>query len=494
LRRGGIGGGVDRRLGVALAHAVTYCIPHAAGHDGTAAAEPASVLTWGDVLRYGWLVTVWCAVGCWSAPDTIDGFTPEQWAKLQGELALPKLDPCKVAGLDSDCTSAIVLGCELLGDPALSKGAGVSCLTCHDPKNDFIDGRRPNNVSLGAGGAWTKRNAMTLVDVGYKALLAPPNDGVFGWAGGWKDKTAPPEQLTSPGQVLDLALARAMASDYQQVELVVTINGNYFMLYGAAFLTRPDTDSNFTGHIQQAFTAAISTIVAAPTPFDDYLAGRDSTMSDAAKRGFKVFLGKGTCIECHSTPMFSDFQFRNTGVPQYGDNVPSSDIGRGEITGNVADYGKFLTGSLREIARTGPYMHDGVFSSLAEVIDFYRHGGGPSDYPRDPRIVPLDLTDDDASDLEEFLRSLSAPTAPMKCGDLGTPGPPPDAGVGPPDANVSDAYRMPDAPPDAGCAVPGYTMCSGFCYDLQNDPMHCGTCTNSCTAPKPNCAMGTCVH
>src|SRR5205085_10095276 len=114
--------------------------------------------------------------------------------------------------------------------------------------------------------------------------------------------------------------------------------------------------------------------------------------------------GKGICIECHSGPLLSDLRCHATGVPQHGANVQASDNGCGDVTG-PADNGKFLTGQLREIAGTGPYMHDGSLATLADVIDFYRRGGGAN--PNlDPVLAPLGLSQEEVRDLVAFLEAL----------------------------------------------------------------------------------------
>jgi cytochrome c peroxidase len=167
------------------------------------------------------------------------------------------------------------------------------------------------------------------------------------------------------------------------------------------------------------------------SPFDRYIAGNFGALTTEAKRGLALFIGKAMCIDCHTAPLLSDLKFHDTGVPQRGLHVPAVDGGVddclfdpttnlrarcplvGRISANDPDphryLGTFLTQPLRNVAQTGPYMHDGVFSSLADVIAFY-NGGGVSDGfsgTKDPRIQPIGLTDDEAQDLEAFLRSLT---------------------------------------------------------------------------------------
>jgi cytochrome c peroxidase len=445
------------------------------------------------------------AAGCWSQDDLIDGtFTPEQWAKLQLDFQIPAMDPCTVAGLQpGSCGAAQDLARQMFNDSGLSGGhcsmtttracwsqadcpsgetcpawTPVACATCHDVKNALIDSRTPDNVSQGSVG-WTKRNSMTLLNLGYKDKLAAGRDA-FSWAGGAKlpgdDHVT---HFTTAGSVFELALRKPMSSSAAHVGLAVRTSGPYYMDYRAAAFGDPgyQTDAVVLLNIEKAFDAYLATFVTKPTPFDQYLAGNADAISASAKRGFAVFIGRGTCVECHSGAMFSDYDFHDTGVPQQGARVPDVDLGRGDVTGHQDD-GKFVTPSLREIAKTGPYMHDGAMQTLADVIAFYRQGGVGNGFSgtRDPRIQPLDLTDQDAQDLEAFLRTLSQ-DAPVGGGGSGMHQ---DAGVPP----------VPDAWPS--CA-PGFDPCGipPMCVPTQVDPMNCGVCGHMCMASQI-CAMGYC--
>jgi cytochrome c peroxidase len=343
--------------------------------------------------------------GCWSEGDLVDGLTADQWAHLQAQLAFPPqsaIDPCAAANLAAPCTNAIALASELFVDASLSSTNTMSCATCHDASDDYIDARSPNNVSLGAT-TWTKRNTPTLTNVAYKALLAPADQPqVFTWSG----------QYTSPGAVFELALKGPLASTDDAAAAVILANPDYVAKFTAAFGAPASmASSQLVAAIEQAFDAYLSSsdFLTPVTSFDRYLAGDSTAISDSAARGFAVFVGRGTCIECHSGPLFSDLQFHDTGVPQAGTNVPASDNGRADVTMNESDTSKFLTGPLRGAASTAPYMHDGSIDTLADVIAFYRSGGVAAGYggTKDPRIVALDLTDDDAADLEAFLMTLT---------------------------------------------------------------------------------------
>ncbi|MGE5185129.1 MAG: cytochrome c peroxidase [Acidobacteriota bacterium] len=468
-------------------------------------------------MRLGWLVWVVSVAACgWSEPDLVDGaFTPEQWAALQHQFTLPQPVTCNLPGAHfaagaSACSSAWQLADQLFADPLMSCDPAVvandrqaqmvgctlvSCATCHNSTKGFIDSRTPNRVSLGSV-VWTGRNSMTLLNVGYKEQLAS-GASVFTWSGG-NGKLG--EQFTSAGQVLDLAIRSPMESSHHHVAALIRTNGNYAMLYTAAFGTGGFTDDEtiFT-NLERAFDVALAQRYTHDTPFDRWMRGDPSSgMSASAKRGFAVFVGKGTCVECHNGPLFSDLQFHDTGVPvAAADFAPTTpDAGLGGVTKNPDDNGKFLTGPLREIAATGPYMHDGAFWTLAEVIDFYRRGGVTGGYSgtRDPRITPLELTDGDAGDLEAFLRSLSD----SDCDDGGSGcmgsgsggGPPADAGIGS-DAGSGGGGGPPPPDAPAGCTPPA-VLCGSACVDVQTDANNCGTCGHACAYPTPTCLMGVC--
>jgi cytochrome c peroxidase len=467
------------------------------------------------------VVCVAAAGGCWSDDTLIDGaFTPQQFAQLAHDLHLPAQPPdgCKQAKLDEPaCDAAKALADLLFRDASLSGGqcktttpakpcwsdadcpgdtcgtwTPVSCVSCHNPNVAFIDTRTPSNVSIGSVGA-TKRNAMTLLGIAYKPQFITTTPDVYTWSGGAKlpgHMTA--TRFDTAGAVFDLALLKPMSSSHVHVALL--INAKYAPQYTAAFGSLAVSPDTMVANVEQAFTAyfASQPFVRGATPFDHYLDGQADAISASAKRGFAIFVGKGTCIECHKQAMFSDYDFHDTGVMQTTGS-PQIDNGRGDITTHEDD-GKFLTPSLRDVALTSPYFHDGSRQTLADVIAFYRQGGDPTGFSgmRDPRIQPLDLTDQDAADLEAFLNALTQCTA-TTCPPP-SPGGTRDAGMPPP----PDSAVMPDANGPL-CAIPTWTACPdpmspmGYvCADLQTDPLHCGSCTNGCS-PQETCIMATCV-
>jgi cytochrome c peroxidase len=177
-------------------------------------------------------------------------------------------------------------------------------------------------------------------------------------------------------------------------------------------------------------------------------------MTDAAIRGARLYIGKAACDECHRGPMFADQKFHNIGVPQTGEHAFETDLGRDlgitnvqqslftragafsdavddshlrSLTHRPAAVGAFKTPTLRNVARTGPYMHDGVYATLGEVLDHYNRGGGMGDFSgtKEVTIAPLLLDDQEMSDLVEFLSSLDdGPPLPTPDFPEGLVGPP----------------------------------------------------------------------
>ncbi|KAB2846656.1 MAG: c-type cytochrome, partial [Hyphomicrobiaceae bacterium] len=203
--------------------------------------------------------------------------------------------------------------------------------------------------------------------------------------------------------------------------------------YVALFKKVWGTDWPRMTHAYMSIAAFERTIVsdAKLVPFDRYMTGDKKALSDAQLRGMALFHGKAACIQCHNGPLASDQKFHALGVPEnevfkteplyqithrwehYQKGVPEPqyrsanfDWGLLYITKNPKDVGKFRTPSLRELKYTAPYMHNGIFYTLEEVVDFYNKGGGDG-AAKSPLIKPLGLTDAERKDLVAFLESLS---------------------------------------------------------------------------------------
>jgi cytochrome c peroxidase len=163
-------------------------------------------------------------------------------------------------------------------------------------------------------------------------------------------------------------------------------------------------DANTLRRVASALAAYVRTIQSGDSPYDRYLHGDHSALNASAARGLGIFRGKGGCLGCHVGPLLSDEAFHNTGVAWRSGAV--TDEGRARVTGVADDRGAFKTPSLREVARTAPYMHDGSFSTLEDVVEYYDRGGAQNP-ALDNRVRPLNLAPSEKRDLSAFLRALS---------------------------------------------------------------------------------------
>jgi cytochrome c peroxidase len=266
------------------------------------------------------------------------------------------------------------LGRQLFQDRRLSRDGSMSCQDCHRPELAFTDGRR---TAVGIAGKAGPRNTPTIVN---RAL---------GQAHFWDGRAATLEEqalgpIASPGEMalpVETAVARLSA------------DASYRAAFRRAFGGPP------TGaRIAEAIAAYERTVYSVDAPFDRHLAGEPGALSASAARGLKLFGEKARCAECHTGINFTDELFHSLGV--------SGDKGRGGVSGQAAELGAFKTPTLREVARTAPYMHDGSVGTLAEVVDYYDRGCQP--HPNlDPKIRQLGLTAQDKQDLVAFLESLS---------------------------------------------------------------------------------------
>lgn len=290
----------------------------------------------------------------------------------------------------------IALGKKLYFDPVLSDDKTVSCASCHSPEQGYGDGRK---TALGVRKQTGNRNAPTVLNAAFSPVQF------------WDGRAASlEEQAAGP-------IANPIEMNLSHTECVARLNGNaeYRALFARAF----GEGSITIRHVQKAIAAYERTVVTGNSPFDRYQYGGDKTaMSEAAVRGLALFMDreKGNCSACHSvgpkSAVFSDGQFHNLGTGMNAEGE-LTDLGRFEQTKREADRGAFKTPSLRNVAQTGPYMHDGRLKSLRDVVDFYA-GGGSSNPQLDPQIKPLALTGKDREDLVAFLEALTGELATVK--------------------------------------------------------------------------------
>lgn len=283
----------------------------------------------------------------------------------------------------------IALGRQLFYDKRLSKDNTIACASCHMPTQGFADGEK---VSRGVGGMSGVRNAPSIVNAAYMPLQF------------W-DGRAPSleEQAASPisnpvemNQPHDVSVGK-LAKDSQYVAL-------FNQAFGPGGVTFE--------RIENAIASFERTALSGNSAFDRYEYGGDKTALTASQiRGLQIFTDpkRGNCSACHRIndkyALFTDGKAHNIGVGAE-DGTAFSDVGRFEQTKADADRGAFVTPSLRNVARTAPYMHDGSLKTLKDVVDFYAGGGNSNPY-LDPQIKKIDLSAQDRQDLVAFLESLN---------------------------------------------------------------------------------------
>ena len=307
----------------------------------------------------------------------------------------------------------VALGKQLFNDPSLSADGSVRCASCHIPEKAYTDGR---TVAIGAHGHAGTRNTPSLLNI------AAANESAFFWDG---RRTALEQAVLDPlTNPVEMGL-------HDQMELLQRIaqNNAYRTAFSQAFPA--DGDRLTPTEVGTALAAYVHSLTPPDSAFDRYLHGDRTALSPRAQLGLALFQGKAGCAECHrldgSTPTLTDHGYHRTGVgldgitanlpaltegviarslqgAAIGDRVAThaeeAQLGRFNVTQNPADIGLFRTPSLRGVAHTAPYMHDGSVPTLEDAIDrevYYRSLQSGR---------PLNLSVEERLDLAEFLRSL----------------------------------------------------------------------------------------
>lgn len=284
--------------------------------------------------------------------------------------------------------ASVVLGRRLFFDPRLSRDGRVSCASCHQPSHAFAD-TVPR--SRGAAGRLGGRNAPAIVNRAYGLS--------FFWDG---RATTLELQLLQPIQD-----SREM--DLPLDTLIVRLKADPSVRW--AFIAAFPDGVNAT-NVARALAAYVRTVRSGDSRYDRYGDGDAAALSGAERRGSQLFFGKANCSTCHLGANLTDEQFHNTGISE-----GTPDPGRSAVTGRDADRGAFKTPTLRDVASSAPYMHDGSLRTLESVVEFYDRGGRAN--PNlDREVRRLDLTAPEREDLVAFLRALSSPAptcAPFSC-------------------------------------------------------------------------------
>lgn len=288
----------------------------------------------------------------------------------------------------------VALGERLFFEKRLSKNSSINCASCHQPENGFVDAGKA--MSLGDEGQKGTRNSMTLINLAWKSK--------FFWdgrAGSLREQVLGPIQ--NPLE---------MNANLNEVVKALQSDPTYPAEFDNAFGDRV-IDSDL---IARALEQYLLTLTASNSKLDQAMAGK-TTLSELERRGFELFfterdprrnLWGADCFHCHGGPLFTNHGFFNTGL----DAVPG-DAGLQEVTGSVNDQGKFATPTLRNIGKSAPYMHDGRFETLEEVLDFYSESIHPA-ANLDPNLAKhrgkgLGLSQEDKKALLAFLSTLNEP-------------------------------------------------------------------------------------
>jgi cytochrome c peroxidase len=332
----------------------------------------------------GCLAVGLCAtLGIWTIPSQAQLLTASGTVTVDG-ITVPDVGPLPTAVPvppgNLNYAAKVELGKQLYFDGRLSKNNQVPCAACHLPATGFADARQ---VSIGVGGAIGDRQAPTIFNTAYN-----PSQFWDGRVGSLE------EQVLGPIQEED-----EMAETHENVVKKIGKIKGYQQQFRAVF----GTEVSLQG-IAEAIAAYERTVVSTNSAFDKYVLGDATGMGEAAIRGMALFKGKARCILCHNGANFTDNQFHNLGVPQVGPR--KEDLGRYDVTRIERDKGAFKTPTLRSITETAPYMHDGVFKTLDEVVAFLDQGGGQNQN-LSPFIKPLGLSAQEKADLIAFLKALA---------------------------------------------------------------------------------------
>jgi cytochrome c peroxidase len=306
---------------------------------------------------------------------------------------LGPLPPMPYPADNPPSAAKIKLGRQLFFDPRLSGSGQLACASCHDPDLGWGDGRA---TSFGHDRKQLTRNAPTILNTGYRETLFWD-----GRASSLEDQAH--KVLTNQDEM--------HSSGVIVVDKILAIPG-YLDQFKAAFHPEGVTHENAL----QALAAFERSLVSGSSRFDWFLRGKRQALSDDALAGLHLFRTDARCINCHNGPLLTDDKFHNLGLGFLGRAF--EDVGRYKVTGDPADAGKFRTPSLRNVARTAPYMHNGLFD-LEEALRLYNAGMRSDRIPvsdtrglkpvKSPHLKTLNLNSQDLADLTAFLGTLSEP-------------------------------------------------------------------------------------
>jgi cytochrome c peroxidase len=311
------------------------------------------------------------------------------------------LPPVPIPKDNPPTAETIALGRRLFYDQRLSKDNTLACASCHNPQFDFTDGLQ---FSKGVAGHLGVRNAPTILNVAYQPFQF------------WDGRALNLEDQAASPMINPIEMNQAHDVSVSKLRKDRVYNAMFRAAYGSEDVT--------LGRIEKALASFERTVLTGNSAFDRFQYGGDKqALTPQQVRGFALFINpvKGNCAACHTInaqyALFTDGKFHNLGEGVGEDGATFKDTGRYHETKVESDRGAFKTPTLRNIAKTAPYMHDGSLRTLKEVVDFYA-GGGNSNPNLDKEIKSIHLTGEDRTDLVAFLNSLTGDISP----NIGPPG------------------------------------------------------------------------
>jgi len=348
------------------------------------------------------------------------GLVPDALADINPPLA-PLGDP-PIPADNPQSAEKIELGKMLFWDPRLGGDASTGCVTCHEPSQGWAFS---DDLSRGYPGTVHWRNSQTVINSAYL--------NKFFWVGSAKSLEKQAKSAATG------AVAGNGESDVMEARLA------FIPEYRKRFKDIFGDQWPKIGNAWRAISAFERTLIQKDTPLDRFLEGDRSALDDAQKRGMDLYNGKANCIECHNGAITTDEKYYNIGVPpagrweedglaqvtfryeQYAKGVTEEmyrtikdDAGLYYRTKQKSDKGKFRTPPLRYVVYTPPYMHNGAFWDLKEVVEFYNAGGGDNEFAANKTslIKPLGLSDAEVDDLVAFLGAMSGPEIEIEAPEL----------------------------------------------------------------------------
>lgn len=277
-------------------------------------------------------------------------------------------------------TAKITLGKKLFFDTMLSRDYSISCASCHQPKKAWSDGI---SLAIGDKKAEGKRNSPSILNVAYQFI--------YFWDG--RAKSLEEQSLAPLESHVEMNLKPQEAIERLKKEI------NYKKLFAKAF---PKEEIS-TATLAKALASFERSIVSGKSRFDRWIAGEKHALNKQETEGFYLFTTKANCTVCHSTFRFSDQSFNNVGIN-------NKDKGRGEIKKRAIWQGTFKTPTLRDIANTAPYFHDGSIPTLKEAVAFCAKGEREKKGKVSPILIDKKLNEKEIINIVSFLKTLSEPS------------------------------------------------------------------------------------